>query len=51
MAKGKARLELMATAAGEPLYAVCGFRVIEQAERHSADGVAVPGAVMGKALA
>ena len=45
------RLELMATTAGEPLYAASGFRVIERAERLSANGVAVPGTVMGKALA
>ena len=49
-AAGFARLELMATAAGEPLYAACGFAVIERVERLSANGVAVPGAVMGKAL-
>ena len=47
---GFTRLELMATAAGEPLYAACGYRVIERAERLSANGVGVPGAVMGKAL-
>jgi GNAT superfamily N-acetyltransferase len=50
-AEGFARLELMATAAGEPLYAACGYTVIERAERLSANGVAVPGAVMGKQLA
>ena len=48
---GFARLELMATAAGEPLYLACGYRIIERAERLSADGVAVPGAIMGKTLA
>ncbi len=42
-AEGFTRLELMATAAGEPLYAACGYRVIERAERLSANGVAVPG--------
>ena len=47
---GFARLELMATAAGEPLYLACGYRVIERAKRLSANGVAVPGAVMGKVL-
>ena len=47
---GFARLELMATAAGEPLYRACGFHVIERAERLSPNGVAVPGAVMGKSL-
>ena len=48
---GFARLELMATAAGEPLYAACGYRVIERIERLSGTGIAVPGAVMGKTLA
>ena len=50
-ANGYSRLELMATAAGEPLYAACGYRVIERVERLSAIGVAVPGAVMTKRLA
>lgn len=40
----------MATAADEPLYIACGFRVIERVDRLSAQGVAVPGAVMGKPL-
>jgi len=47
---GFKRLELMATAAGEPLYTACGYRVIERVERMSGEGVAVPGAVMGKVL-
>ena len=47
---GFQRLELMATAAGEPLYAACGYHVIERVERMSGEGIAVPGAVMGKAL-
>ena len=47
---GFARLEMMATAAGEPLYLACGYHVIERAERLSPTGVAVPGAVMGKLL-
>ena len=47
---GFARVELMATAAGEPLYAACGYEVIERVARLSPSGVAVPGAVMGKAL-
>jgi GNAT superfamily N-acetyltransferase len=49
-AAGFARLEMMATAAGEPLYLACGYHVIERAERLSPTGVAVPGAVMGKLL-
>jgi GNAT superfamily N-acetyltransferase len=44
------RLELMATAAGQPLYSVCGYDVIERVERMSGEGIAVPGAVMGKRL-
>ena len=50
-AEGFTRLELMATAAGEPLYTACGYHVIERAERLAMNGVAVPGAVMGKTLA
>ena len=49
-AAGFTRLELMATAAGEPLYSACGYHVIERVERMSPDDVAVPGAVMGKSL-
>jgi GNAT superfamily N-acetyltransferase len=49
-AEGFARVELMATAAGEPLYTACGYRVVERVERLSPSGVAVPGAVMAKAL-
>lgn len=49
-AAGFQRLELMATAAGEPLYTACGYHVIERVERMSGEGIAVPGAVMGKAL-
>lgn len=47
---GFRRVELMATTAGEPLYAACGYTVIERVERLSAGGVAVPGATMGKDL-
>ena len=49
-AAGFARLELMATAAGEPLYAACGYHVIERVAHMANEGVAVPGAVMGKSL-
>ena len=49
-AAGFTRLEMMATAAGEPLYTACGYHVIERVERMSGEGIAVPGAVMGKAL-
>jgi len=47
---GFRRLELMATAAGEPLYTACGYQVIERVDRMSGEGIAVPGAVMGKSL-
>ncbi len=47
---GFRRIELMATLAGEPLYSACGYQVIERVERMSDQGVAVPGAVMGKVL-
>ncbi len=47
---GFRRLEMMATAAGEPLYTACGYHVIERVARMSPDDVAVPGAVMGKSL-
>ena len=47
---GFRRLELMATAAGEPLYAACGYHVIKRTARMASEGIAVPGAVMGKAL-
>ncbi|MCA1661939.1 MAG: GNAT family N-acetyltransferase [Novosphingobium sp.] len=49
-AAGFARVELMATAAGEPLYRSCGYTLIERVDRLSPRGVAVPGAVMGKDL-
>lgn len=48
--EGFRRLEMMATRAGQPLYRACGYQVIEEVERMSENGVAVPGAVMGKAL-
>ena len=47
---GFARLEMMATAAGEPLYEACGYHVVQRVDRMAAEGVAVPGAVMAKDL-
>lgn len=41
-------LELMATVAGEPLYAAYGFTVIERVEVPTSKGVRVPGVRMGK---
>lgn len=49
-AAGFARATMMATMAGEPLYAACGYRVVRRVERLGASGVAVPGAVMEKPL-
>lgn len=49
-AAGFTRARMMATAAGEPLYAACGYRVVERVERLAADGLAVPGAVMEKEI-
>ena len=47
---GFARVEIMATLAGEPLYAACGYRVIERVADMARGDVPVPGARMGKAL-
>jgi GNAT superfamily N-acetyltransferase len=44
------RLELMATLPGEPLYAACGFRVVERVTITLPDGVEVGGARMEKPL-
>lgn len=49
-AAGFARARMMATMAGEPLYRACGYEVVERIDRMSASGVAVPGAIMEKAL-
>lgn len=47
---GFRRLEMMATAAGEPLYEACGYHVVQRVDRMAPDGIAVPGAVMAKDL-
>jgi GNAT superfamily N-acetyltransferase len=47
-AEGFRSLELVATVAGEPLYAACGFRVIERIAVPTSKGVLIPGARMGK---
>jgi GNAT superfamily N-acetyltransferase len=44
------RLELMATLPGEPLYAACGFTVIERVTITLPDGIQVGGARMEKTL-
>jgi len=49
-AAGFARVELMATLAGLPLYKACGYREIEAVEATSREGVRVPIVRMGKVL-
>jgi GNAT superfamily N-acetyltransferase len=49
-AAGFARVELMATLAGEPLYRACGYLEIERSATEPVDGVAVPLVRMGKGL-
>ncbi|HEU0044621.1 GNAT family N-acetyltransferase [Sphingomonas sp.] len=49
-AAGFRSIEMMATRSGEPLYTACGYAVVERVERMAPTGVAVPGAVMRKAL-
>jgi GNAT superfamily N-acetyltransferase len=46
--EGFRSLELVATLAGEPLYAACGFRVTERIEVPTSKGVTVPCARMSK---
>lgn len=46
--EGFRNLELMATVAGEPLYAAYGFTVEERVEVPTSKGVRVPGARMSK---
>lgn len=50
LAEGYKRLEMMATASGEPLYVACGYHVVERVGRLAEGGVSVPGAVMAKDL-
>ena len=47
---GFTRLELMATLTGKPLYAACGFQVVEPDEIEMPDGVMLPVAKMVKRL-
>ncbi|MBU3078483.1 GNAT family N-acetyltransferase [Sphingomonas quercus] len=49
-AEGFTRAEMMATLAGVPLYAACGYAVIERTASAPAGGVAVPLVRMGKPL-
>lgn len=47
---GFRRMELMGTLAGEPLYARCGYEVLEQTAAAPVGGVAVPLVRMGRSL-
>ena len=49
-AEGFARIEMMATMAGEPLYRACGYEPIEHVSSAAIDGVRVPLLRMGKVL-
>lgn len=49
-AEGFRHLELVATVAGEPLYAACGFTVIERLDVPTSRGVTVPCARMAKPI-
>ena len=48
---GFARVEMMATLAGEKLYSACGYAPIERVEAGPIDGVTVPMIRMSKSLA
>ncbi|HZF15007.1 MAG TPA: GNAT family N-acetyltransferase [Steroidobacteraceae bacterium] len=48
--EGYRALELVATVAGEPLYAAAGYAVFERIDVPTSRGVTVPGARMGKTL-
>lgn len=47
---GFARVELMSTLSGEPLYLACGYTPIERVMKMSTEGAPVPGVRMGKSL-
>jgi N-acetylglutamate synthase-like GNAT family acetyltransferase len=47
---GFTRLELLATLTGAPLYAACGFTVVERVEVNLPDGVVLPTIKMAKTL-
>ena len=47
---GFAKVEMMATLAGVPLYRVCGYTDIEAVEATTREGIVVPLIRMGKAL-
>jgi len=49
-AEGFARMELVATMAGEPLYRACGYQEIERFAAGTAAGVGVPRVRMAKPI-
>jgi len=49
-AEGFTAVELMATLPGEPLYAACGYVVVERTELHLPDGVRIGAARMRREL-
>ena len=51
LAAGFRAVELMATLPGEPLYAACGYAVVERCDLHLPDGVTIGAARMTKSLA
>ncbi len=48
--EGFQSLELVATVAGEPLYAACGFTMIERIDVPTSSGLTIPCARMMKGL-
>ena len=50
IAAGFHRAELLATLAGEPLYAAGGYRVVERSELELKNGVRLPVVLMGREL-
>ncbi|MDQ3013676.1 MAG: hypothetical protein M3X11_23595 [Acidobacteriota bacterium] len=51
MPSGSITIKLAATLPGEPLYAACGFQVIERIEATLPDGISLPITRMGKGIA
>lgn len=49
-AAGFSRVELLATLPGEPLYAACGYDVLERVTIALPDGIGIGGARMGKSI-
>lgn len=49
-AEGFLAIEMMATLPGEPLYAACGYEVVERTTLHLPDGVSIGAARMRRAI-